>query len=285
MIRFNLQLFGSTGAGATATTAPVAGTVAPPISSYNGGQSPQVVATPQQAQNTNNVTFPDTENKPFHDLAGGGRNYYTSQAFGIDTQLALQDYLHDQPIAGSMYSPSQELNNSMEKGIPLTANQQYMAQSLMDGMHNLGQNLNLTHYGRVSLLENLARNAGLSINRNNYGRLSDADLQQFVGTTHSLQKFMSTSYNDFRHAPKGNPFTDKAIKLNIGALASTQGLMPGNGPGGQLGEIVLAPATTAHPQNFRITGVRFARNPDGTVKMGRSGGQTYPSVEFDIEFF
>ena len=286
MIRWNLQLFGSTGAGTTAPTSTgTTSVVAPPISSYNGGQSPQVVSTPQQAQNTNNITFSDTDNKPFHDLTGGGRNYYTSQTFSIDTQLALQDYLHDQPVAGSMYSPSQELNNNMEKGLPLTANQQYMARSLLDGAHNLGQNLNLTHYGRVSMIDNFAKNAGLAINRNNYGRLTDADLQQFVGTTHSLHKFMSTSYNDFRHAPKGNPFTDKAVKLNIQALAKTQGFMPGNGPGGQLGEMVLAPATTANPQNFRITGARFRRNPDGSIMMGRSGGQSYPAIEFDIQFY
>ena len=271
----------TTSGGATSgTTAPIA----PPISSYNGGQSPQVVPTPQQAQNTNNITFSDTDNQPFHALQGGGRNYYTSQTFGIDTQLAIQDYLHDQPIAGSMYSPSQELNNNMEKGKPLTANQQYMAQSLLDGAHNLGQNLNLTHYGRVSIISNFARNAGLAINQNNYGNLTDADLQQFVGTRHSVHKFMSTSYNDFRHAPKGNPFTDKAVKLNIQATAGTQGFMPGNGPGGQLGEMVIAPATTAHPQNFTIVGARFRRDANGNIMRGRSGGSSYPAIEFDIRF-
>lgn len=283
---------GSTGSGFTsgsgststgATSAPQ-GSVAPPISSYNGGKDPNIVNTPQQAQSANNTTFSDTDPQPFHELSGGGRNYYTSQTFGIDTKLAIQDYLHDQPIAGSMYSPSQELNNSMEKGKPLTANQQFMAESLLDGSHNLGQNLKLTHYARVSMIENLARNAGLSINRNNYGNLSDSDLQQFIGSRHSLQKFLSTSYNDFRHAPAGNPFTDKAVKLNIEAPASVQGFMPGNGPGGQLGELVLAPATSAHPQNFTITGARFRRDTKGNIMMKRSGASTYPAIEFDIRF-
>lgn len=258
--------------------------VAPSIASYNGGQDPTIVATQQQAQTANNAQFPDTDSQPFHDLTGGGKNYYLSQTFNIDTKLALQDYLHDQPVAGSLYSPSQELNNSMEKGKPLTANQQYMAESLLEGAHNLGQNLNLTHYGRVSMIENFARNAGLNIDRNNYGKLSDTDLQKFVGTTHSLQKFLSTSYNDFKHAPSSNPFTDKAVKLNIKAPAHVQGFMPGNGPGGQLGEMVLAPATVSNPQNFTITGARFRRDSSGNIMMKRSGGSTYPAIEFDIQF-
>lgn len=277
---------GSTGSRTSYSSGSVgAGNIAPPISSYNGGQDPTIVATQAQAQAANNATFSDTDPNPFHELTGGGRNYYLSQAFNIDTQLAVQDYLHDKPVAGSMYSPSQELNNSMEKGKPLTANQQYMAQSLLEGSHNLGQNLTLTHYGRVSLIDNFAKNAGLSINRNNYGNLKDSDLQQFVGSTHSLQKFLSTSYNDFRHAPANNPFTDKAVKLNIKAPAKTQGFMPGNGPGGQLGELVLAPATVENPQNFRITGARFRKDSNGRVMMKRSGSQSYPAIEFDIEFF
>jgi hypothetical protein len=277
---------GSTGSrtsyssGTTATSG-----VTPSIASYNGGQDPTIVATQQQAQSANNATFSDTDPNPYHELSGGGRNYYLAQTFNIDTKLAVQDYLHDQPVAGSMYSPSQELNNSMEKGKPLTANQQYMAQSLLDGSHNLGQNLTLTHYGRVSLIDNFAKNAGLSINHSNYGNLKDSDLQKFVGSTHSLQKFLSTSYNDFRHAPANNPFTDKAVKLNIKAPAKTQGFMPGNGPGGQLGELVLAPATVANPQNFRITGARFRKDSNGRVLMKRSGAQSYPAIEFDIEFF
>lgn len=273
---------GSTGSYRSAVAS--SGSVAPSIASYNGGKDPTIVATQQQAQNANNTTFSDTDTQDFHELSSGGRNYYLSQTFNIDTKIAIQDYLHDKPVAGSMYSPSQELNNSMEKGKPLTANQQYMAQSLLEGAHNLGQNLNLTHYGRVSLIDNFARNAGLSISSKNYGSLQDSDLQKFVGSTHSLQKFLSTSYNDFRHAPAGNPFTDKAVKLNIKAPAHTQGFMPGNGPGGQLGELVLAPATTANPQNFTITGARFRRDSNGKILMKRSGGSTYPAIEFDIQF-
>lgn len=273
---------GSTGASRSSTNS--SGGIAPPISSYNGGQSPQITTTSQQAQSANNAAFSDTDNSPFHELTSGGRNYYTSQTFGIDTQLAIQDYLHDQPVAGSMYSPSQELNNSMEKGLPLTANQQFMAEALLDGAHNLGQNLLLTHYGRVSLVENIARAAGLNVNKNNYGRMSDADLQKLIGTRMSLQKFLSTSYNNFRHAPPNNPFVDKAVKLNISAPAHVQGFMPGNGPGGQLGEIVLAPSTTANPQNFTITGARFVKDKNGNVVMKRSGGSSYPAIEFDIMF-
>ena len=247
----------------------------PSSSAVGSDDQPQVTQTAQQAATANNTTFSATDDSDFHELQGG-RNYYQSQTFGIDTQMAIQDYLHDQPVSGSMYSPSQQLNNAMEKGLNLTANQQYMVDSLMDGMHNLGQNLNLTHFGRVSIIDNLAKNVGAAINQGNYENMSEAQLKQaFVGSQHSVQKFLSTSHNEFRKAPNGGaPFTDKAVKLNIKAPAKTQALMPGTGPGGNLGEIILAPG-----QNFRITDVRFGQG------YGRSGGGTYRNIEFDIEFY
>lgn len=262
---------GATGNRSTVSTT---GTTVPLTSTFAGAQ-PNVVATQSQAQQANSATFSDTDNAPYHELYNG-RNYFQSQTFNIDTQLAIQDYLHDQASGGSIYSPSQQLNYNMEMGYPLTANQQYMVDSLMDGMHNIGYNTTLTHFGRVGLIDNLARNIGANINSRNFESMTDAQLQQaFVGSTHSLNKFLSVSYNQFRNAPNGGrPFTDKAVKLNISAPARTQALMPGNGPGGNLGELVLAPQ-----QNFRITGVRF------TGDRGRSGGQTYRRVEFDIEFY
>lgn len=262
---------GSTGNRPTVSTS----TTSTPLTATFAGAQPQVVPTASQAQQANNITFSDTDNAPYHQLYNG-RQYYQSQTFGIDTQLAIQDYLHDKPSGTSIYSPSQQLNNAMEKGLPLTANQQYMLDSLMDGMHNIGYNINLTHYGRVDLIDNLARNIGANINSRNFESMTDAQLQRaFVGSTHSLNKFLSASYNNFTNAPNGGaPFTDKAIRLNISAPARTQALMPGNGPGGNLGEMVLAPQ-----QNFRITGVRF------TGDYGRSGGQRYRRVEFDIEFY
>lgn len=235
-----------------------------------GTNQPNLVQTPQQAINDNNQNFSDTDMGQFP----GGKNYYKSQTFTIDTQLALNDYLHDQPSGGTMYSPSQQLNYAMQQGNPLTANQRFMADSLMDGMHNLGYDMNLTHYGRTDVIDSLARAYNMAINSRNYENMSQQQLDQFVGKTYNLQQFLSTSYNNFKRAPANNPFTDKAVRLNIKAPAKTQGLMPGIGPGGDLGEMVLAPG-----QSFRITGVRF------TGKQGRTRASYTKQIEFDVEFY
>lgn len=225
---------------------------------------PNITPTAQAAQTANSQKFSDTDNSPFHDLYNG-RQYYQDQSFGIDTRMAIQDYLHDQPTAGSMYSPSQQLNYAMKEGIPLTANQQFMKDSLMDGMHNLGYNSNLTRFARVDFMQNL----GLP----NFDKMPISQIQKaLVGASFNEDGFISTSYNHFATAPNGGrPFTDKAVKINYKAPANTQALMPGNGPGGALGEIVLAPN-----QRYTITGVRF------TGKQGRSGANMYKQIELDI---
>lgn len=225
---------------------------------------PNITPTAQQAQAANNQAFSDTDNSPFHDLYNG-RQYFQQQSFGIDTRMAIQDYLHDQPTGGSMYSPSQQLNYAMKQGIPLTANQQFMKDAMMDGMHNLGYNSNLTRFARADFM------AGLGFP--NFSNMSASQLQKaLVGASFNEDGFISTSYNHFKTAPNGGkPFTDKAVKINYKAPANTQALMPGNGPGGALGEIVLAPN-----QHYTITGVRF------TGKQGRSGASYYNQIELDI---
>lgn len=292
MIRFNIQLFGgrggtssgvrsrrraqlrqaaaaaqnaaTTSAGSAATvTAPVTPTPAPTAST--SAPAPIAVNTAAQATTMNNQTFKSTDSADYHQLYGG-RNYFQSQAFGIDTRMALQDYLNDQTMSGSMYAQSQTLNHKMRRGLALTANEQFMVDSLNEGMHNLGYNLNLTRYDRVGFMNDIL---GLK----NYESFSDAQLKQkLVGTTFTDKAFVSTSYNDFKHAPANNPFTDKAVKITYKAKASTQALMPGNGPGGQLGEIVLAPG-----QSYKIVDVKY------TGKKGRSGASQHKAVELVVE--
>lgn len=238
--------------------APATATAAQPL------PDTQMAATVAAAQSANAQTFADTDNAPYHDLYAG-RQYYQSQTFDIDTRMALQDYLHDQAVSGSLYAPSQILNYAMRNGQTLTANQQFMVDSMTAGMHNLGYNVNLYRYARVDFMQGLG--AG------NYENMSIAQLQKaLVGKGFVDKAFVSTSYNDFKTAPPGNAFTDKAIKIIYKAPAKTQALMPGNGPGGALGEIVLAPG-----QHYVITDVKF---PGGT---GRSGGSTYKRVELTVE--
>lgn len=250
-----------------------------PLGGNSLGQA-NIVPTATQAQNANNQNFPDTDNGPYKDFYGG-RKYYQNQTFSVDTEMAIQDYLYDQPVKGTLYSPSQLMNYKLQQGqdSQLTAQERFVRDSLLEGMHNLGYNMNLQHYGRVSYLDSfgkLAQAQGLTnqtINSGNFGRMSEAQLKKaFTGLTYGEKGFLSTSYNNFKNAPSGNPFTDKAVKINIKAPASSQALMPGNGPGGALGEIVLAPN-----QNYRITDVRF------TGKTGRSGSGSYKQIEFDVE--
>lgn len=222
-----------------------------------------VVATAQQAQSANNQRFSDTDNSPFHDLYNG-KQYYQDQTFDIDTRMALMDYLQDKAVTGSMYSPSQQLNYAMRNDIALDANQQFMKDAMMDGMHNLGYNVNLTRYERVDFMQ------GLGVP--NFSSMTVAQLQKaLVGKGYTDKAFVSTSYNDFKTAPPGNNFTDKAVRIRFKAPAATQALMPGNGPGGAFGEIVLAPG-----QHYTITGVRF------TGKRGRSGASYYNQIELDV---
>lgn len=232
------------------------------------------VNTPSQAQQANAQVFSDTDDGQFRNFYGG-KKYYQSQTFSIDTQIAVADYLYDKAVDGTLYSPSQNLNYHMQTDAQLTGQEIFMRDSLLDGMHNLGYNMNLERYGRVDYIDNFGKIAGLNINANNFSNMSEAQLKKaFIGLEYGEKGFVSASYNQFKNAPAGNSFTDKAVKINIKAPANAQALMPGIGPGGNLGEIVLAPN-----QRYRITNVRF------TGKSGRSGANTYKQIEFDVEMY
>ena len=263
---------GSTGAkSARSTTTGTMGIISP---GQNDLGQVNTVNTASQAQQANAQAFADTDNGPFRNFYGG-RQYYQNQTFSIDTEVSIQDYLYNQAVDGTLYSPSQNLNYHMQQGTPLTAQEIFMRDSLLDGMHNLGYNMNLERYGRVDYIDNFGKLAGVNINSNNFGRMTEAQLKKaFTGLEYAEQGFVSASYNNFKNAPSGNSFTDKAVKINIKAPANVQALMPGIGPGGNLGEMVLAPN-----QRYRITDVRF------TGKSGRSGSSTYKQIEFDVEMY
>lgn len=254
-------------------------------SSSGGGGSasnPQIMslnpaATAAQATAANNAIFSDTDTQGYHNLYGG-RQYFLNQNLTIDQQLAVMNYLSPDTESGSLYSMSQNLNYALANGRPLTANQQFVYNNMMGSMHNLGYNLNLTRYDHDAMVNGLLSNAGLKKGYNNY---SEAQLKQaLVGTTFGENKFISTSYNDFKHAPASskNVFDSRAVKISYQAKASTQAMMPGNGAGGSLGEIVLAPSNGR--QNMRIVDVRFTGK---TAR--RQGTQSYnmPQVELVVE--
>lgn len=224
------------------------GNVAPQVAT----QPPNVVP-PAQVASANNATFPATDNSPFHNLYNG-KQYYLSQNIDINGQLALISYLDNKPEPGSLYSPSQNMNWNMANGKPLTAEQQFMKTALINNMHNLGYNVNLTRYDHAGALETILKQNGLSTSFRN---MSDAQLKQaLVGTTFTENKFVSTSYNDFKNAgASANTFTSREIKFEYRAKAGTQAIMPGNGPGGALGEMVLAPG-----QSYKVVDVKWNGN-------------------------
>ena len=210
--------------------------------------------------------FSSTDTSPFHQL-GDEDGYFNLQNFDAQTQAAIAAYLDPRATPGSLYAPSQNMNYAMRQGIPLTASQQQMRDGLMNGMHNLGENLEMTRYCRVDYM------AGLGCG--NFDRMQISTLQRrLVGQTYTDPSFLSASCNRFSKAPGRNSFTDKAVKLNIKAPASAQALMPGTGAGGNFGEFVFAPK-----QNYRFTGVRW------TGQRGRSGSKYYKQIELDVEMY
>lgn len=240
-------------------------------------QAPNIQPTVAMAQQANARTFDDTDSRPYHDLKGG-RNYFQSQNLTIDQQIATVNYLSNTTESGSLYSMSQNLNYKLATGQPLNANQQYVYNNLMGSMHNIGENLNLTRYDHNTFVDNLLAQNGV---RGNMGNMSVSQLKQaLVGTQYGENKLVSTSHNDFINAPASSKsvFDTRAVKISYKTKADVQAMMPGNGPGGALGEMILAPSGNA--KNYKIVDVR------STGKMARQQrSQTYniPQIELVVE--
>lgn len=235
-------------------------------------QPPQVVATAQQAQAANNSAFPATDNAPFHDLYGG-QAYFQKQNLTADQINATIQYLRSDQEAGTAYSMSQNMNYRMmqnaAQGKPLTdgmnANQRYTYKHLMASMHNLGYNVNLTRYDHGDFVNNLLRQAGVT---KDYTQLSTAQLSKMLtGRPYGEERMVSTSYNNFKNAPQSskNTFMNRAVRIEYKAKASTQAMMPGNGPGGRIAEVVIAPSLGR--QNYKVVGVRY----DNAVNVRQKG--------------
>ena len=238
------------------------------------GATPQQVATNIQANKINNANFSDTDDADYHQLYNG-KQYYQNQALSIDSRVATMSYLSDQPESNSMYSASQNLNYNLNNGIPLNANQQYMYNGLQNAMHNLGYNLNLQRYDHSDSINGLLKSVGVN---QSYDSMTESQLKSaLVGVSYKSNAFVSTSYNDFKNAPSSNPFTSRAVKIEYSAKAKTQAMMPGNGAGGRLGEIILS-----NLNNYKITDVKFdgrkARHK-GTQSYGAKGVTLYVDVE------
>lgn len=251
----------STGSGGVVTSLTVDGAV------------PNQVATNLQALRNNNANFSDTDSADYHQLYNG-KQYYSNQSLSIDQRVATMNYLSDQPAPGSLYSMSQNMNYKLNNGLKLNANEQYTYNNLQSAMHNLGYNLTLSRYDHEGAINSLLSANGV---KGSYDSFSESQLKSaLVGTQFQTKSLLSTSYNDFSKVGS-NPFTSRAVKVVYNAKAKTQAMMPGNGPGGNLGEIILSNKNT-----FKVVDVKFdgrQARQKGTQSYTAKGVTLYIDVE------
>lgn len=229
----------------------------------------QVVPTAQQAQQANDSQFADTDTQGYHDLYNG-RGYFQKQQIGIDSEVARQNYLVSNAEAvayggDGVHSLSQNMNWEMMNGLPMSPTHIATRDGLLDAMHNLGYNLNLQRYDHGSFVDRLLSQFGINGKTTS---MTEAQLQRaLVGKTFTENKFLSTSYNNFKNAVDPSTFTSREVRIEYRAKASTQAFMPGDGPGGRLGEIIAAPGQTQRVVSVDVSSSMNARSegsPTGT---------------------
>lgn len=238
---------------------------------------PKPAAPPKPQKNYDARGFADSDDADFHQLHSG-RKYYAQQQLTTTEQNAAANYLSANPEAGSLYSHCQNMNYKMATGQTLTGQYKKTHDGMMSAMHNMGYNVELTRYDHAGMVNGLLKTLGAGTD---YERMSQSSLKKaLVGQTLSENKFLSASYNDFKNAPNASVFTSRAVKINYKVKANAQAMMPGKGPGGDFGEIVLAPTNGKVNQPGKITDVRLTGQ-----MMRRQGTQTYnqPRIEIDIE--
>lgn len=234
---------------------------------------------PKPKKTYDRLGFADQDDADFHQLYNG-RQYYQRQKLTAAQQKAAGGYLESQPEPGSLYSHSQNLNHQMVQGKTLTGKYKQTHDGLMSAMHNIGYNVELTRYDHPDMINGLLRAVGAG---KDYEKMSASSIQKaLVGRTVNENKFLSTSYNNFKNAPQSTKqiFDSRAVKINYKVKASAQAMMPGKGSGGDFGEIVLAPTNGKANKGGIITGVRLTGQ-----MVRRKGTQNYnqPRIEIDIE--
>ena len=236
-------------------------------------------APPKPQKHYDSLGYADYDSADFHQLYNG-RQYYLQQKLTTAQQQAASNYLESRPEPGSLYSHSQNMNYQMAMGQTLTGKYKQTHDGIMSAMHNIGYNVTLTRYDHPGMVNGLLKAVGAG---SNYEHLSQAQLKTaLVGRTVGENRFLSTSYNDFKNAPQSTKqvFGSRAVKINYKVRAGTQAMMPGKGSGGDFGEIVLAPTNGKANKSGTITDVRLTGQ-----MVRRKGTQTYnqPRIEIDIE--
>ena len=234
---------------------------------------------PKPTKNYDKLGFADYDDADYHQLYNG-RQYYQQQQLTATQKQAVDNYLEADTEGYTNYSHSQNMNYMMATGQKLTGKYQQTHDGLMDAMHNIGYNVELTRYDHADMVNGVLKTLGAGTD---YEKMSQASLKKaLVGQTIGENKFLSTSYNNFKNAPAQTTqtFDSRAVKINYKVKADVQGMMPGIGGGGDFGELILAPTNGTTNRAGKITDVRLTGQ-----KVRRKGTMIYdqPRIEIDIE--
>lgn len=225
--------------------------------------------------------FADHDDADYHQLYNR-KQYFQQQQLTAQQKKSADAYVDPDTEIGSLYNVAQNMNWSMVNGQKLSPKHQQVHDDMLDSMHNIGYNVNLTRYDHAGMVNSMLQGLGAG---SDYTRMSQSQLKKaLVGQSMGESKMISTTTNDFSNAPRNvqNLFRDRAVKINYKTKANVQGLLMPIGSGGDQGELVLAPTAGKSAKNAapRITDVRYTGKTVYRAKTGRS----YPQIEIDVEW-
>jgi len=225
--------------------------------------------------------FADHDDADFHQLYNR-KQYFQQQQLTAQQKKSADSYVDPNTEPGSLYNVAQNMNWSMVNGQKLSPKHQKVHDDMMDSMHNIGYNVNLTRYDHAGMVNSMLQGLGAG---SDYTRMSQNQLKKaLVGQSMGESKMISTTTNDFSNAPRNvqSLFRDRAVKINYKTKANVQGLLMPIGSGGDQGELVLAPTAGKGAKNAapKITDVRYTGKTVYRAKTGRS----YPQIEIDVEW-
>ena len=221
------------------------------------------VAPPPPQPTVDARGFSDTDTADYHELYAG-RQYYARQNLTAAERAALDKYMDPNPMPGSLYNYSQDMNYAMQHG-RMNASQQRTFSAIEGAMHNVGYNITLTRYDHGDALDEMLSQAGVS---GGHSGMSVAQIKTaLVGRSYTDDRILSTSYNGFRKSRDPSTFTTREVKITYRVKASAQGMMPGISKtpmrgsgmkrGDDFGEFLLAPSRNGK-NNYKIVDVKLS---------------------------
>ena len=243
-------------------------------------QAAAAPAAPQKPKvNVDANGFKDYDDADYHQLYNGS-GYYKQQNLSAAAKQQLTKYLNPNTEPGSLYNFSQNMNYAAATGtINRMPKYKTAYDTIVNSMHNLGHNVTLTRYDHGEFLDNQLSAAG--VNGGHRGMSVSQIKSALVGRTYGDNRILSTSYNDFSKASNHQTFTTREIKITYRAKAGAKALMPGDGPGGKFGEMLLAP-TSGKTNNYKIVDVKPTGNKARAKGMPISS-RTLNQIEIIVE--